>query len=252
MPTDVQGLRMTGANENGKCNASGGSPRGCVLSAAPTTMCCAGTTAACPSGKGPEMVEVPKPGGGTYCVDSTEVTNAHYEAFLATSPALPTIPECAFKTSLIPTATWPDTDLDEPVNYLDWCDAYAFCSWAGKRLCGAIAGGPAAYASADSTDAQWYSACSAGGKLDYGYGTQLVSGACPSTFAEVKEFPCCQAGYSGVYDMVGYLREWVDACSGTAGAADDCRVMGSNTCSTVQSSKRNATSTNVGFRCCAG
>lgn len=251
-PADVQGLKMSGASSSGTCSASGGSPRGCVLPDAPTTMCCAGTTAACPSGKGPEMVEVPKPGGGTYCVDSTEVTNSQYEAFLATSPALPTNPECAFKTSLAPGAPWPDTDVDEPINFVDWCDAYAFCAWAGKRLCGASSGGAATYSSADSTDAQWYNACSAGGQLDYGYGTESISGACPTSIADVKEFPCCQAGYSGVYDMVGYMREWIDACSATAGASDDCRVMGNNTCSTVQASKRNARSTNVGFRCCSG
>src|SRR5882724_7404228 len=32
--------------------------------------------------KGPPMIEIPKPGGGIYCMDRTEVTNADYKAFL--------------------------------------------------------------------------------------------------------------------------------------------------------------------------
>src|SRR5688500_7517837 len=38
----------------------------------------------CPTGSqsGAPMVQVPAVSGGAYCVDATEVTNEHYEAFL--------------------------------------------------------------------------------------------------------------------------------------------------------------------------
>ncbi len=251
--TDVKGLQLSGAAgpTGGKCTASGGSPTGCVLPETPTTMCCAGTGAKCPSGKGPEMIEVPKVGGGTYCIDSTEVTNSQYDAFLKTSPAVPNIPECAFKTDLTPGTSWPDPDLDEAVNFLDWCDAYAFCAWAGKRLCGDVGGGASPFASANTPDSQWHNACSAGGTQDFPYGTDTVSGACSTSLSDTREFPCCQGGYSGIYDMTGYLREWVDACSGTAGKGDDCRVMGKTNCQSGDAVKRNRRAGNIGFRCCA-
>src|SRR5262249_39830790 len=97
-------------------------------------------TSDCPTGlPGPPLIAVPPPSGGRFCIDATEVTNAQYAAFLATNP----------QTSLQPArcTSWngtyagayvgPLTGRDDyPVVGVTWCDAFAYCKWAGKRLCG--------------------------------------------------------------------------------------------------------------------
>jgi hypothetical protein len=101
------------------------------------------------------MVEVTS-ASGRYCIDSTEVTNAHYAAFLAMSPT--------------PSSGWP-APVDQgrhPVTFVDWCDAFAFCRWAGKRLCGKIGDGANAPADlANAAKSQWFNACTAGGTKAY-------------------------------------------------------------------------------------
>src|SRR5215831_17859332 len=94
----------------------------------------------CPSGVFPgSMVSVPSASGSPYCIDSTKVTNAAYEAFLAsnlgTSIPRPTscttmFPQYAeMLSTLIPEHYWPpaDTDGEKPVVGITWCDAWTFC-----------------------------------------------------------------------------------------------------------------------------
>lgn len=248
---NAQTLSMTTSSLDGSCVAGASTPNGCVLPATPTTMCCVAGADTCPSGKGPDMVRVPVAGGGSYCVDSTEVTNVQYADFLATSPAPPTLPECAFKSNLTPGSTWPDPDLNEPVNFVDWCDAYAYCAWAGKRLCGAVGGGPVPTSAVATSAGQWYGACSAGGSLEYAYGDQVVNGICATTVVNVKASPCCQGPYSDLYDMIGFMREWVDSCTGTSGGSDNCFTMGRPKCTSNQAANRSQRNAEIGFRCCA-
>ena len=71
------------------------------------------------------------------------------------------------------------TASDAPVTCIDWCDAHAYCAWAGKRLCGSIGGGPNIPSSVSIAGAdQWYRACSHAGDHKFPYGDTYASGTC--------------------------------------------------------------------------
>ena len=129
-------------------------------------------------------------GGVAYCIDTTEVTNADYQEFLAAAvtPAslqLP-MPACQGQNDFIPrdgngnaVALVPGQE-NFPVDQVNWCDAYAYCTWAGKRLCGQIGGGPLAEGATEmnASLAQWYAACSRGGSRVYPYGDTFDTTTC--------------------------------------------------------------------------
>ena len=128
------------------------------------------------------------------------MTNRQYAVFLANQQARvdnqPTA--CAWNTSYVPIQDWPvaaGRD-NQPVGWVDWCDAYAFCRWAGKRMCGKIGGGPNAFSDYDKPNqSQWYRACSKAGAFRYPYGQDLDTKACNIAAANidhavnVKELP---------------------------------------------------------------
>ena len=173
----------------------------------------------CPSGRGPRMVQLPNADGGSFCIDSTEVTNAQYAAFLADktkdTSGQPTF--CAQNTTFdIPVADYdaikclfdPNARATYPVMCVTWCNARTFCVWAGKRLC--------------SMQTEWQAACTSGGPYTYEYAKGPVEGACvDDTFdggpAPVGSDPSCHSPippYSGVYDLIGNVQEWGEPCSG--------------------------------------
>jgi hypothetical protein len=222
-------------------------------------------TPSCPGQAGPTMVNV-----GSFCIDSTEVTNSQYADFLAAGPGSGLQPaECSFNTDYTPTANWPFPSGQDayPVTMVNWCDAFAYCAWAGKRLCGNLHGGPLDPASyGDPTADQRYYACSNGGMQTLPYGSSYVAGACnldQGGSAAVGSLAGCEGGFSGVFDLVGNVEEWLDSCSATAGANDSCMdgagsfgFPGSSgeatvTCAFSDSDMRGTTDANVGFRCCA-
>ena len=224
-----------------------------------------------PNLPGPPMVAVSSP-SGAYCIDSTEVTNAQYATFLATNLATSGQPAyCAWNTSYTPSSGWP-VAMDQgrsPVAFVDWCDAYAYCRWAGKRLCGKIGGGPNAPADAANPEkSQWFNACTAGGTKAFPYGGAYSATACNGSESgrtapvAVGSLVGCQGGVTGAYDMSGNVWEWEDSCSGTTGENDICEARGGSYISLAQALRcdhdqnfyRNATMVNgpyLGFRCCA-
>jgi len=94
---------------------------------------------------GPNMVRVPTVDGRSYCIDATEVTQAQYSQFLFVKKGDTSGQEarCTWNMSYGVTCGGfdPVARGGYPVVCIDWCDAVAFCSWAGKRLCGKIGGG---------------------------------------------------------------------------------------------------------------
>jgi formylglycine-generating enzyme required for sulfatase activity len=220
--------------------------------------------AGCPGTAGPVMVDV-----GGYCIDATEVTRGQYDAFLKSNPNVAgQAAACSWNVSFLP-SPFDLSKPDFPVTYVDWCDAFAYCAWAGKRLCGRIGGGPLPFgaASVDATQSQWYRACSKNGTQTYPYGNTYDPLACNGAedggaVAATGSFAGCAGGYPGIFDMAGNVEEWQDSCSADAGAADNCRdqagtygyvapASNSTRCSFTDSDVRNATLPDVGFRCCA-
>lgn len=233
---------------------------------------------ACPSdAPGPTMVKVGS-AGNAFCIDSTEVTVKQYKQFLAENPTPKNLTaECSWKTAFSADAGASGSD-DLPQVYVDWCDAVAYCKWAGKRLCGKIVDGQNPGQGLSQTDLgtaqtdQWYIACSAGGTKRYGYGTSLKPGICnlnpdglhPKPLKPPGSFPECVAGTAGIFDMIGNVWEWIDYCApvnettkpedyicyargGSFGAAEanaECNFNG-----TI--AKRSGKNDQVGFRCCA-
>jgi hypothetical protein len=226
----------------------------------------------CPGTHGAPIVVV---GGGlTYCVDQTEITRAEYEDFLSyarfTKPKQAT--GCAWNDDFEPLgsvdASAGGSEAD-PVTGVDWCDAYAYCAWAGKHLCGRIGGGPNPFDNFTRADtSEWFNACSNQGANAYPYGTSYDPNACAGSdstgrLTEAGTMPACIAA-SGALDLSGNVWEWEDSCVSESGASDVCRARGGSfqtsgsllACdadSTVFSMFRRSTrDPSVGFRCCAG
>jgi formylglycine-generating enzyme len=223
-------------------------------------------------------VLIPAPSGAaasSHCIDATEVTNSHYAEFLAAAVGTQSGP-CSWNLTYTPSSGWPATGKEShPVVNVDWCDAFAYCSWAGKRLCGKIGGGSNAFANlADPTQSEWFNACSAGGLRNYPYGNTYdplkcvgngYDGTAGYQTGSDKMFPVqsaigCQASgaYAGVYDLSGNAWEWEESCNGTAGANDQCRQRGGSftndgalVCDYADSDRRDYADGSISFRCCA-
>ena len=202
---------------------------------------------------------------GGFAIDARETRNSEYQQFLAAaqSPALQP-PACAWNDDYTPT-TWPVVGDQLPVVNIDWCDARAYCAWAGKRLCGAIDGGPADIAQfVDPTSNQWYRACSNGDGRGYPYGFLYNPLACNGAAAlighpiDVGSRPSCEAPIAGIFDLSGNVWEWVDTCDSDQPEANCARRGGSFfsiaddlRCNLLSTRPRATTSGYVGLRCCS-
>jgi formylglycine-generating enzyme required for sulfatase activity len=216
------------------------------------------------SGRGPDMVKA-----GEFCIDATEVTNRQYQAFLEEADLTKQPAGCAANLTFVPENTqapWPPTGREEhPVVNVDWCDAAAFCQWSGKRLCGRLGGGALDPKEATSPSAsRWGSACTHAGMWKLPYGPDFKADLCntgraalPLNTEAAGSRPGCQGGYEKLYDMVGNVEEWVDACRNDPASGDVCAVASSNyfapreaDCTRVAESRRLTRAHFIGFRCC--
>lgn len=216
----------------------------------------------CASREGPPAVRI-----GDFCVDSTEVTREQYARFLdavgvdAGGPA--TAPQCAGNKSLAPVQSFPPvaTAPSAPVVGVDWCDALAYCTWAGKRLCGSLTGGPLTKQEAASPSVSlWYKACSADGTARFAYGDGFERGRCNVDSADVVGAGTsrCTGGYPGLYDMVGNAAEWLDGCEPPFDSSTFCLLAGGSftsgeaaSCGSISSVQGTIPWPSAGIRCCA-
>jgi formylglycine-generating enzyme required for sulfatase activity len=218
------------------------------------------------------MVNVPTTGGGSYCVDATEVTIGHYSTFLMSNPSTSLLPAaCAGNTLFTPSIPLDLSKPNNPVTGVDWCDAFAYCAHLERHLCGRIGAG-APLGSTEVNDAarsEWFNACSRGGTQAYPYGNNYVAGTCVdrnggNVLRAVGSASACVGGYAGLHDMSGNVQEWEDNCVTMVGqqpsTQDFCRPRGgayndnlssSTACGAIaQSKKRSASDAVTGFRCC--
>ncbi len=229
--------------------------------------------AGCPHGRGPTMVNI-----GKTCVDSTEVSNAEYAKFVnnvVPAQVVAKLPgACQWKTSVTPDK-WPAAAAQDsfPVSGVDWCDAYAYCAWAGKRLCGltGTSDPPPNHERNDAAANEWFNACSGGVGNNFPYGPSYLPNACNGSdrnqdsglTVAVGSIATCVGGFPGLYDLSGNVSEWENYCADDAGANDLCRQRGGAaddevttldcTISTDAGGllKRNYRSPHKGIRCCA-
>jgi len=217
------------------------------------------------------MVLVPNPGKPSVfeCIDTTEVTRNRYETWLKSGTNPDSMPSaCAFDAlDHTPQSYWPPNglDLDHPVTFVDWCDAYAYCATMGKRLCGRFEGGAVPTQShLDPKTDTWFAACSSGGTQQFPYGNDFSAMTCNG--AELKLDAATSAGTltgcvtpSGAFDMSGNVWEWEDSCAGSDGGDDMCMMRGGGylnysdnlACTASSQGKRKSWSVSIGFRCCA-
>ncbi|MCA9687728.1 MAG: SUMF1/EgtB/PvdO family nonheme iron enzyme, partial [Myxococcales bacterium] len=174
------------------------------------------------TGDGDPNPEVPMV-GAAFLIDAHEVRVRDYLKFVADPDGPPPLPAgCEWKTSHIPDQ-WPDQlgeNLDYPVRRIDWCDAWAYCAWAGKHLCGLVGGEPASLEQiVDPIANEWYRACTNDSSLvPYPYGETYDPVRCNGEDGVADLLPVgaegpCEGGYAFLFDMSGNVWEWTNACA---------------------------------------
>jgi formylglycine-generating enzyme required for sulfatase activity len=244
-------------------NGSNGDPSSSGASSASGTVSVTGDPT-CPGSAGPPSVRVTS-SRGSFCIDATEVTNDDYAKFLAAPRATDFVPDiCDGDSSLTPSNAWPAAAGAgrDPVGFVDWCDADAYCAWAGKALCAGLDGAPAD--AQDPTNSRWSLACGGASTRAFPYGDSYAPGTCNDSapsggIAAVASHAACVGGYAGLFDMSGNVAEWEDACTRSGKDFGQCAVRGGAfdsapaglACASRTLQSRTTTAANIGFRCCS-
>jgi formylglycine-generating enzyme required for sulfatase activity len=151
---------------------------------------------------------------------------------------------------------WNSMRPNQAVGCVDFCDALAYCEWAGKRLCGEVGKGANGVDTftgtvngaetflqtvARSPQSEFMNACTQGGKTTYPYGSTYESDVCidptwvqqhGATALDVTDTTSRQchgsiAPFNGVYDLSGSVDEWQNMCFKQDTAGEGCVTSGS-------------------------
>lgn len=210
---------------------------------------CRGTAGACGVRAGPT------------CIDAREVTVADYRAFTESvqGATLDAGAPCEAVTVDVLGAR-PDDAL--PVTNVSFCEARAFCAWAGKSLCGKVGGGSLSDEPLHVVTSQqgaWFNACTGGTPSPH---LLLSDGGCQLGVSSPRAAgDGCQGGVPGLVDMVGNVWEWIDRVTYPepdaaaplsyligGGYAND---PGTTTCGSLLYATFGFRGQDVGFRCCS-
>lgn len=180
--------------------------------------------------KGSAMVRIPMPGGQDFCIDQRAATQAEFAEFVeAVRPTqkMPTPPEGHVMAKLC--AEWidpvtpaskydefpscgkyydPVSFADKPMRCMDWCAAYAFCAWSGKRLCGNHGAPIAEDLTTDGSELGFV--CSNGGKDAYQFDPSARPDCAADSHSLDQRFPPADCvGHGTPFDQVSSVTGWL-------------------------------------------
>ena len=236
------GAGPTGGSGTGGEASGGGPPTGGGSAGGCSGVCGTPGCGACPT---TPVVAIADAG---YSIDAMEVSTRQYAAWLSTNPstlgqAYPCEGNDSFELGVMSEdAVSADVDagfngtppescvgflenqvgpaLDRAVVCVDWCDAFAYCIWAGGHLCGEIGGelldvsSPDQFASNDPERSEWFRACSANGTQVYPYPGPYDDTLCNddgSGIDDVADHADC--GVGELKNLSGNVLEWENACT---------------------------------------
>lgn len=208
---------------------------------------------------GPTMVRIEA--ARDYCIDTTEVTVAQFNAYLLASGQHVDTPALCERALPPPLVDSDPAHADLPIGGVGECDAWSYCRWAGKRLCGAIAdGGSARGVALEATE--WGFACVNGRmNLPFPYGTEAkpVCATESGQAVPVGSRPECRGTvppFDEIYDLVGNHQELIndfgtatDSIAAHGGSFRSASTTGCDAAAGFDALLFNFDDS--GFRCCA-